>query len=259
MPNDGVPIYMRMDSVKVLDSANHPESQNITDVWVEANADNTGAYELPCNFPVLQENDVRFVVSAGIKESGQSGVRVIYPFYTTDTFTIVATRGVKYSHAPVFKYVEAAQFSFDQNFDNGNNFGPTSNLSLVTFPDPNIDSAFGGFRCLKITAVADSSMEIRCNNSYDLPEGQEIWLEVSYKCEVPFFVGFYGNFNTGEVTKVPVVLITQKPSWNKVYVKMSNFIGNLAADTYTIYFEALRPYGSSGGSVYIDNVKLVHF
>lgn len=259
MPNDGIPIYMAMDSVKVVTGVGQGVgSHNITDVWVEANAVNVGAYELPCNFPVLQENDVRFVVSAGIKESGQSGVRVIYPFYTTDTFSIVGVRGEKYFHKPVFKYVNATQFSFVEDFDFSNGFGPTANFDLVGAPD--IDPIYGGSRCLKITVGADSTKEVLCNTKYDLPEGQEIWLELDYKCEVPFWVGFNGYFN-GSSTPVPVsvVLITPKPEWSKVYVKLSELVGNIRTDTYDIFFEANRPYGSAGGSVYIDNVKLVHF
>ena len=92
MPNDGIPFYLRIDSVSVVGSTNH-----ITDVWVEANADNIGAYELPCNFPVLQENQVRFVLLPGIMESGQSIVRVTYPFYESDTFTLTAARGETYA------------------------------------------------------------------------------------------------------------------------------------------------------------------
>ena len=256
MPNDGVPVYMKMDSVQVLTLISQGVgSQNITDVWVEANSDNVGAYELPCNFPVLQENDIRFVVSAGIKESGQSGVRVIYPFYAADTFSIVGTRGQQYSHHPVFKYVNGAQFSFAEDFNFSN---PFTGSSLVN--DGNVDPVYGGTRCIKMSVNAtDSSKEISHVTKYDLPEGQEIWLELDYKSEVPFYVGFYGTFNSGSIVRVPVLFVTAQPEWHKVYVKFSNYVGNLRADTYNVYFEALRPYGSSGGSVYIDNVKLVHF
>ena len=256
MRNDGVPIYMKIDSVTVQTGTGQGVgSHNITDVWVEANNANVGAYELPCNFPVLQENNVRFTVSAGIKESGQSGVRVIYPFYTVDTFSITGTRGGKYSHKATFKYVPAALFSFAEDFDFGNGF---TGLSLVS--DANVNPVYGGFRCgtFSVNAV-DSNKIVTHNTAYDLPEGQEIWLEVDYKSDVPLYAGFSGNFNGGAPVRVPVIFVTPKTEWSKVYVKLSNLIGQVRADTYNIYFEALRPYGTTGGSVYIDNVKLVHF
>ena len=257
MPQGGIPVYMRIDSAIVMVN-NHQVADAITDVWVEANTDNLGAYELPSNFPALQQNDIRYVINAGIKESGQSGIRVIYPFYTTDTFSIVGTPGEQYSHQPVFRYVPATVFAIDEDFDAGNGFGLGPHVSVVS--DVNVDPIYGGSRCLKLNVTSvDSNVEAGYTNTIALPAGQEIWLEVSYKAEVPFYAGFYGNFNTGGVLKQPVLFVTEKTEWSKVYIKLSNYVGVMHADTYTIYFEALRPYGSQGGSVYIDNVKLVHF
>ncbi len=252
MPNDGIPVLMKIDSVTVSAlSGQGAGSHNITDVWVEANDDNVGAYALPCNIPVLRENEIRFVVSAGIKESGQSGIRVIYPFYAADTFTITGVRGQQYSRNPVFKYVNSAQFSFAEDFDFSN---PFSGSTIVN------DSGYAGTRCIKFSVnTTDSSKEVSHVTKYDLPEGQEIWLEVDYKSEVPFFVGFYATYNGSSGGRVPVMFVTAQPEWNKVYVKFSNYVGSVRADSYNVYFEALRPYGSAGGSVYIDNVKLVHF
>lgn len=256
MPNDGIPFYMQIDTAVVItnNSTEGANSHNITDVWVEANTDNLGAYKMPCNFPVLQENSTRFTISAGIAESGQSGVRVIYPFYTVDTFSINASRQEQYTHVPTFRYKPGTQFSFTpQDFELGNGF---NGLTLVA--DTN---AKYGNRCgaITVSGATDSNITATQINKYDLPEGLEIWLEVDYKSEVPFFVGFYGNYISGEVVRTPVVFVTAKPYWNKIYVKLSNYVGAARADTYNIYFEALRPIDSNGGTVYIDNVKLLHF
>lgn len=256
MPNNGIPFYMRMDSAVVVtdNSTQGSNSHNITDVWVEANTDNLGAYKMPVNFPVLQQGTTRFTVSAGIAESGQSGVRVIYPFYNVDTFTLNATPTQSYSHTPTFRYVAGTKFSFSpQDFELGNGF---NGLNVVA--DTNVHY---GNRCgvISVSLATDSNITATQINKYDLPEGQEIWLEVDYKCEVPFYVGFFGYFNAGSAIRTPVVFVTAKPSWNKLYVKLSNYVGYVRADTYSIYFEALRPADSAGGSVYIDNVKLVHF
>lgn len=249
MPNGGVPVYMKIDSVNVLNPNGTLASNQITDVWVEANNDNVGAFGLPCNFPVLQENNVRFVISAGIKESGQSGVRAIYPFYTTDTFSINAARGSQYSHLATFKYVQATQFAFDETFDFSNSF---TGDTLILRPE--------GGRCAAFSVNAvDSAKEISQNIKYDLPEGQEIWLELDYKSDVPFFIGYYGTFNGSGVARVPVLFVTGQPNWHKLYVKLSYYVGTTRADTYNIYFEALRPFGTTGGTVYIDDVRLVHF
>lgn len=255
MPNDGVPFYLQVDSL-VLNTDPTTQGENthgISDIWVEAGSENLGAYGLPINFPVLQEGDVRFLISAGIKESGQSGIRVIYPFYQPDTFTLNAEREGRYTRIPQFKYKVGAQFAFLENFSFGNSF--TEDVpGTSSKPNEGPDSS----PCLKIRATTDSAVTVRQSNVMDLPEGQEIWLEINYRSDVPFYLGFFANYANG-VVRTPVLFVTEKPEWNKVYVKFSNYVGFSQADTYNLYFEALRPFGSAGGNVWIDNVKVVHF
>ncbi len=248
MPNGGVPFYMRMDSATV-NSASLGDN-GITDVWVEVNKDNIGAYELPCNYPVLAEQGtVRFVVSAGIYESGQGGVRVQYPFFEPDTFSISATAPNQYVHHPAFKYKPAAFFAAEENFEAGNGF------------DTNMEKVYGtsNFYGQLTVNATDSSMEAVYTTKKALPAGQEIWLEFDYKAEVPFYSGFYATYGSTNVVKYPILFVTPKNSWSKMYLKLSNYVGTVRADSYNVYFEALRPYTTAGGNVYIDNVKLVHF
>ncbi len=254
IPTDGIPFYLKIDSVSVVTASQEgANTHRITDIWAEANSENLGAYELPCNFPVLQENQVTFILSAGINESGQSGVRVTYPFYQPDTFTINAQRGEKYERVPVFKYKPGTQFPFpSEDFELGNSFN-----GITPVMDTNVQY---GTRCgmISVTAV-DSNKEASQINKYDLPEGQEIWLEVDYKCSVPFIIGFYGTTVGEPVIRQPVIFITPVSGWSKIYLKLSSVIGAVRMDEYNVYFEALRPQGSGGGNVYLDNVKLLHF
>ena len=248
MPNDGVPFYLKVDSVRVMDTNGQYMAHSIGDIWIEANADNVGAYGLPCSAPVLQQGAVRFALSAGIKESGQSGVRVIYPFLTTDTFTLNARTDTIYTVTPVFKYIEAATFAINESFNASNDFDGDSIIYLDA-----------GNRCASISINStDSNVIMIDRTARDLPEGQEIWLEFDYKCDVPFFTGFYG-YKDGQTARVDVLFLNANTAWNHGYIKLSNIVGGVRADTYKIFFEALRPYGTTSGTVYIDNVKLVHF
>lgn len=254
MPNDGIPFFLTVDSVKLTtgDSAGL-NTHRIRDIWVEANADNLGAYERPIQFPVLSEGDVRFNISAGIEQSGQSGYRVIYPFYTTDTFTLSAERGQDYTHIPQFKYKGGCDFKFVNNFDITNGF---NGFTLLT-PADDTTLRYGRCATLSVNTV-DSAKMATSIEAIDLPEGQEIWLEFDYKCQVPFFVGYYGEGN-GAVVQSAVLFVSTRSTWNHMYLKLSESIAAVDAPTYRLYFEALRPYGTTGGTVYIDNVRLVHF
>ncbi len=252
MPNGGVPFYMRMDSATTTSAS--AGDNGIKDVWVEANSTNLGAYEMPCNYPVLEQNTVRFVVNAGIYESGQSGVRVIYPFYQPDTFSITATPTNQYVHHPVFKYKTGVSFPFTlQDFSFGSEFDATK-MSRVR-DTLNNNNWYG-----VISTLTDSSQEAAQSTTYALPFDRDVWLEFDYKSEVPFFVGFYGNYLSGaSVVRYPVLFLTPRDTWIKIYLKLTDQINSVRADQYNLFFEALRPYGSTGGSVCIDNVKLVHY
>lgn len=254
MPNDGVPFFLAVDSVKLTTLNNEGlNTHRIRDIWVEANADNLGAYERPINFPVLAEGDVRFTISAGIEQSGQSGYRVIYPFYTTDTFTLSAERGEEYTRIPQFSYKPGCEFKFVNNFDGSNGF---NGFTVVT-AGTDTNARYGDCATLTVNTI-DSAKTAATIEAIDLPEGQEIWLEFDYKCQVPFYAGFYGE-GSGSVIQNAVVFVNTRNTWNHMYVKMSEAIAFVKAPVYRIYFEALRPYGTSGGTVYIDNVRLVYF
>jgi len=252
MPNDGIPFYMQLDSVTLETTG--PQGLNthgITDMWVEANATNLGAYELPCNFPVLDENEVRFLVSAGIWVSGQAGVRDIYPFYDPDTFSITAVRNGRYHRKPVFRYKAATNIAFinaQEAFENSYN-------NMITCTDSSI-AIYGG-KCGQITVTAtDTDVIATQKNFYALPAGQEIWLELDYKAAVPFWIGVDAHNPTGRAS---VVFVVPTAKWKKIYVKLSDLVNQARAVEYSLYFEAMKPVGGVAGNVYLDNIKIVHF
>lgn len=252
MPNDGVPFFLQVDSVYVVDSTGHDTlSHRITDIWAETKSTTLGAFERPCNIPVLEEGPVYIILTPGIYNTGQSGVRVNYPFYAPDTFTLQAERGQSYKRTPVFRYIKGTKVAFFDDFEIGNNF---TGMGISN------DSAGYGTRCGTITVTATDSNKIAVQTSnVTLPDGQEIWLEVDYKADVPFKAGYVGHF-TGSPTPLyaSMLFLNARSTWNKVYIKLSESVATVRADSYSVYFEALRPYGSSGGTVYIDNVKLLH-
>ena len=256
-PNGGIPFYMKMDSASVVYQNQPLNPVGITDVWVQTNTTNLGAYEIPTNFPVVQANPVTFLLSAGVWQSGQSTARNIYPFYDVDTFTLNATAGAKYTHHPKFTYLPATIFAFPtETFEFNNDY---DSMSIVPNGDSNV--IYLGHHCGKMTTTLTDTDITAIQNitPYALPAGQEVWLEMDYKCDVPFWVGIIGNYNGSSPSVTQVLFVIPIPYWNKVYIKLSNIVGNLRADTYQLYFEALTPTGGTAGSVYLDNIKVVHF
>ena len=68
--------------------SNEYKSVNISDAWVSMNGQFIGCFEIPCKIPILSDGANTFYISPGIKSSGQSANRIIYPYYEKDTIEI---------------------------------------------------------------------------------------------------------------------------------------------------------------------------
>ena len=71
-----IPSYMSINSVTLDENSTH----NISDVWIYIDDNLQGVYELPANFPILDEGTHKLRVKAGIKDNGISAKRIPYPF-----------------------------------------------------------------------------------------------------------------------------------------------------------------------------------
>jgi hypothetical protein len=253
-PNGGIPFYMKMDTVILNVTAGQgANTQGIADVWVQTLSTNLGAYELPCNFPVLEQGNVSFLVQAGILVDGEYASPIPYPFYQPDTFTVLnATPGSKYTQVPKFSYKAATNFVFTEDFEHGSSF---DSIQQITGLNVKYGSA-----CGKITvSPTDSTVVALEHNAVTVHSGQEIWLEIDYKSDVPFWIGFEGYFPSGATDQQQQLFVVANETWSKLYVTLSQAISQEGASTYKIFFQPLCPSGSSGGSLYLDNIKLVQF
>ena len=91
----GVPAYVKIEDIKVITDYQKEgsASSNISDAWFYANDDPLGVFEIPNEIPVLTSGKTNLRVFGGIKQSGVSSLRKIYPFYddfSFDGFTLCA-------------------------------------------------------------------------------------------------------------------------------------------------------------------------
>ena len=73
-----IPGFIKINDI----SLNSNISTNITDAWVYIDDNLQGVYELPTNFPILEEGIHKLRIKAGIKDNGIGGTRIPYPFYS---------------------------------------------------------------------------------------------------------------------------------------------------------------------------------
>ena len=103
--------------------------------------------------------------------------------------------------------------------------------------------------------------------SFSLPRsGQEIYLEMNFKCNTEFVTGIYPL--TGSlVTSVPIVNFYSTVDadgimqWKKAYISLKEDVNNpeYAGAEFKAFIRAQTNTTSGTPLIYIDNVKLVHY
>ena len=261
LPNNGVPIYLQVDSPKVVSNLSlGSASFNIPGVWATTGSHNLGAYEMPITFPVIGGGGITFALSAGIYDNGVVNAPVEYPFYAPDTFTIQnALPGHVYHHKPTYTYYSFTQVGVLEPFDNDNQF---TNIT------PEAYDVYEGLRSggIVLPSNADSVTATQINGVVITTNGRPAYMELNYKlpnANTLLDVGVIGTLYTaGQPTQTTVFdkLILTNPIgiWNKVYINFNNEIGANPGLTFQIYLTGFHSIGQND-TVLVDNIKLLYF
>ncbi len=247
MPNDGYPIYISIDSTRFeATSAQGGNTSDIVDIWMEANSDDLGASQIPITVPVLQENVVKFLFQAGIRENGASNNRKIYPFYTLDTLTVDTPRLSTIHYTPRFKYVDGLNFNVEAFETAGLLYS-----GLAKINDANVRYGIG---CGKIYVAPTETEKIASmDNAITLAGGQQVYLEVDYKSTNSMEIGLLVNGD-----ELPIIALFQQTEWNKLYLNLSDPVSAYSGSNFKIYFKVVKANGSTDATVYLDNIKLIY-
>ncbi|NOU47201.1 MAG: hypothetical protein HOO86_09080 [Bacteroidales bacterium] len=263
-----VPSYLSIDTIKFTSDnlTQGSSTHKITDSWVYVNDQLVGVYELPARIPVLQHGIQNLEVRAGIKLNGISSTRVPYPFYvpyTIDNFEFIedSIRLVN----PSTKYYSTTFFAWIEDFEN-------ASLSLIstshsdtniykTEPRNNPEALLSEFSAYSGKITLDQShkaFELASFKSYVLPRnGVPVFLELDYKCDIPFTVGMYASEN-GTVVSIPLVVVNTSKNWNKIYINLGpNVAEHTQASDYRIFFQSDIDTEEQA-NVLFDNIKLVY-
>lgn len=252
MPNDGVPIYVLFDSTRVdiTDPKQGTAHQKILDVWVEAGAENRGAYELPRAIPILQSGKVRVLTFAGIADNGDDDIRVKYPFLRIDTFTLYdPILGDTVAHNSVYRYYDDIDF-WTEGFEVSSKF---TNVNIAA--NNGAEGNAGG----QIMFQNDTTAYAYQTNPYTIHLGGkgDVYVELEYKFDIPVEVGMKATKN-GSTTDLPLMVINEKANWNKIYLNFSYLVGYNQADTYQLYFKSTKDKTASP-TLLVDNIKILNF
>lgn len=274
------PVYLSIPEILLTTDyiSEGTSSNKITTVWIVVNGDPAGVFEIPCTVPVLlNEGNNRITLHPGINLNGITSTRAIYEGYesmnfdltyspsgkaTADTLLIEeANRTTKYLDritVNVFEDFDGTGLNLEKTPRSDTNIRKTSDTTeiFINSQNPNEDNGKAGV--LYVTKSRDFG-EIATTEEFQLPiGGANVYLEMNYKCNIPFIVGVIAN-NPDGIVQQPTYAVAPKEDWNKIYINLVTEVSaNNNASGYKIFFMAEHIEGVDTGKVFMDNLKLVY-
>ena len=251
---NNIPSYITINNIILNNNSTH----NITDAWVYIDDTPAGVYELPANFPVLEEGKHKVRIRAGIKENGISGTRIPYPFYASFIIEeLIFDKTTTTIINPVVSYLENTILD-DQSEDfDGNGVNLESDSTTFSIENTNSLDGYYGTITLKDSILLG---EVTTKEFTNLPQQQApVYLEIDYKCNNRFLVGVYINFPQSSILQKDLVWVNPKENWNKIYINLTSTITEaVGADSFKIFIKTQRDFSLEKNTICFDNLKVVY-
>ena len=241
-------------------------SSKISGGWLFVDDEFLGYYKLPNSIPILKKGQVKIMVSPGILENGISATPGIYPFYTSLEQTVELTAGKEIELEPVIRYSNNTKFALIENFESG--FSVLSEvIAGASFNkiENQKEVVFEGQQSGRINLSEEyPSVEIASGFRWpkNLFTNPKVYIELNYKSEVPGVFGLIGypNSNFEEGIKVYRYGFNPSQEWNKIYFNLTDLLSTSNFESYRLIFKAeLNPDEKKSASVFLDNLKVIHF
>ena len=283
--NTEVPAYLHVDRIIVGPQAqNAPSTEpgfytsiidaaQIVCYFKGDEAETTlGVFQLPITAPVLHHGNIEYIkVVPVIKQNGQSGTRIAYPFFQTIRLDNVVTAADSVTNLGKFSATDstwtltAHYLPLDQmNVLMQDYFEPTSfstnfDSTFIWVKDSASAACTGkGFGMLTIPdSVSIATFSILTNLTPQT--GQVLYLEMDYQTDLELYINLMGfrNGSGGTASSVPVMCLVPNQKWQKIYINLGRAWSVYNYNTpITVFFQLANP-NHTGGSVRIDNVKII--
>lgn len=265
-----IPAYLHLKPFTV-NAQGDASWHKLTEGWLYVNGEYLGSYTLPATVPILAEGKSEVLLFPGVKENGILATPNIYPLLTRwESKNVTLTAGQTTDIQPSTTYDAATNFSFGigrGDFDGGSNIvledrddDQTTTYSITS------NGAFAGNCLLMELDTAHPIIEIATEKVVGLPVtgSPEVWLEMHYKCDAPFFLYLLYSINGSTEASQAVFQFNNAAEWNKIYLNLTEALLVHKADTYRLFFrtglskDVNGKFNQEHGTVRIDNIRLGH-
>lgn len=265
-PDEPTPAFVHVPAITLTSSGETgSNSHKITEVWLFADGETIGAYQLPANIPVLREGPINCSFYAGIKNNGAASTRILYPFYTPHDVTLELVPGETVTVEPEFAYRSNTVVASEEDFESAGLDYTWGDLSQIQeIPTEDTDESFEG-KSAHIVIPSDFTFWQGVSaDTMTLPSGKQVFVEMDYKCNNNFAVGVYAwPGSTFQKHLVAIVNPTNSDGpavWNKIYIELTDVIAaNPGNVDFQLYIDCNRQSDVDQAELYFDNIKILHF
>ena len=270
-----IPSYIQLDSFQLVPNPAVELgilTENFTDVWVYADDQLIGAFELTTfHIPILLEGKHKLTLYPGIEYNGISGTRGPYLFVEPaeyPEFNLYPDSIIKID-PPLVKYYSSTQLPWYEDFESGTiSLKPTTNSDTILqfYPYDPIHPFYGNAAGAGYLSGSKTTLEVTSEDS-DNPEGFElpsnsapVVIEIDYNTNNTFIVGVVVIEVGVQVTQHPVVVVNPTGgNWNKIYVNLTPTVNTYYnADYFKVYIRMDKSSGVEDATLLLDNVKLIY-
>ena len=261
-----VPMFVQVNSIDLLTEPEQGEAtHDIRDVHVFIDGFSAGVFEVtpekPAVIPVLADN-ATFTLDlfAGVRNSGLVFSPKLYPFFERNQFELGFAPGTTVQLDLQFEYKDDTLFPIQEDFENSQIYSldidEDQENALTTTSDPS--EVEYGLRCAKYV-VDDNPIDFaQATTLFDTNVfgASEVYLEIDYKNEIPFILGYIGFDEFNNFTTDFTIVLSPTSTWKKLYLDLSAHLNGGLYERFQLLVAGAPDVGQ--GTILIDNAKLVH-
>ncbi|MBE0639949.1 MAG: hypothetical protein IH598_15635 [Bacteroidales bacterium] len=260
----GVPALVKVENFNLTTNyaVQGTNSHKITDVWVFADDQTIGVFELPAVIPILKDGPGKLRIEGGIKLNGIKTTRANNPFFEPviiDAFSFIPDSIITVD--PSTTYRASTVFVWMEDFENAVISLDTTRLnSEVNIIKTTIGEGFeGNYSGLVELTGENDVFEAASFDSFELPTtGDPVFLELNYKNDYTFSVGIFSQ-TPSQIIKKEIIYLLPQSDWNKIYINLTETLKNSQdAVDFKIFFRTMLPNDMEAADIYLDNIKLMY-
>ena len=237
-------------------------TSDISEVWAFLDNEFIGAFPLPARIPILSAGPAELRLEAGVKQDGVSTTPDIYPFYTPVIRTVELVSGQTTAlGTPTIGYKSGVNFAIFEDFELASVRGfPVQVVGDTLLERTQEQVRTGAFSGRIYLSAAKPVVEVATAEIYRnlLDNQQPVWLELDFLSAGIGRIGVSGARGV-EIVREFGPGFRDRNEWTKIYFNLTQIIFDANLEEYRFNISTLLPDGLDQGSVYLDNIKLLHF